>query len=215
MISTVTFTIEYMIKTLQGLSPWAISSICYLLLGFLSFIPVLEAILKKVKLHPGGESFADTPHFSEFNKKILSQHFSRLHGTLVFWKNKAEWHNRFHYYTLCWSIPVSILIPIITQTIDNTPDSKLFLTIISTHIALLIAFHRALKIENNFKAFRHGESEFYDLYRRLLDRPKSFGETEEIQIETYFKEVESIRKIVRMAETDNFPMIEDNKKNNL
>lgn len=86
------------------------------------------------------------------------------------------------------------------------------MTVISTHTALLIAFHRALKIENNFKAFRHGESEFYDLYRRLLDRPKSFGDSEEKQIETYFIEVENIRRAVRIAETDNLPMIDDNKK---
>lgn len=171
-------------------------------------------MLKKVKLHPGGETFSESPYFTDANKKLLQQHFTRLHGTLVFWKNKAEWHKRFHYYTLFWTIPVSILIPIITQTVDTTFEAKLFLTIISTHTALLIAFHRALKIENNFKAFRHGESEFYDLYRRLLDRPISFGATEEKQLETYFIEVENIRRAVRIAETDNLPMIDDNKKGN-
>lgn len=194
------------------MTPWTVSIICYIGLALMSFIPVVIAMLKKVKLHPGGETFSESPYFSEANKKLLQQHFTRLHGTLVFWKNKAEWHKRFHYYTLFWTIPVSILIPIITQTVDTTFEAKLFLTVISTHIALLIAFHRALKIENNFKAFRHGESEFYDLYRRLLDRPKSFGDTEEKQLETYFIEVENIRRAVRIAETDNLPMIDDNKK---
>lgn len=196
------------------MTPWTTSIICYIVLALVSFVPVLIALLKKVKLHPGGETFSESPYFSDSNKKLLQQHFTRLHGTLVFWKNKAEWHKRFHYYTLFWTIPVSILIPIITQTVDTTIEAKLFLTIISTHTALLIAFHRALKIENNFKAFRHGESEFYDLYRRLLDRPISFGSTEEKQIETYFIEVENIRRAVRIAETDNLPMIDDNKKRN-
>lgn len=194
------------------MTPWTISIICYIGLALVSFIPVVIAMLKKVKLNPGGETFSESPYFSDVNKKLLQQHFTRLHGTLIFWKNKAEWHKRFHYYTLCWTIPVSILIPIITQTIDTTFEAKLFLTIISTHTALLIAFHRALKIENNFKAFRHGESEFYDLYRRLLDRPISFGASEEKQLETYFIEVENIRRAVRIAETDNLPMIDDNKK---
>jgi hypothetical protein len=193
---------------------WTTSIISYIGLALVSFVPVVFAMLKKVKLHPGGETFSESPYFSDSNKKLLQQHFTRLHGTLVFWKNKAEWHKRFHYYTLFWTIPVSILIPIITQTIDTTYEAKLFLTIISTHTALLIAFHRALKIENNFKAFRHGESEFYDLYRRLLDRPISFGSTEEKQLETYFIEVENIRRAVRIAETDNLPMIDDNKKRN-
>lgn len=195
-----------------NMTTWTISIIAYILLAILTFIPVVKALVKKVKLHPGGESFSESPYFSDANKKLLQQHYTRLYGTLIFWKNKAEWHKRFHYYTLCWTIPVSILIPIITQTIDTSIESKLFLTVISTHTALLIAFHRALKIENNFKAFRHGESEFYDLYRRLLDRPKSFGETEEIQLESYFIEVEKIRKTVRIAETDNLPILEEPKK---
>lgn len=195
-----------------NMATWTISIIAYILLALLTFIPVVKALVKKVKLHPGGESFSESPYFSDANKKLLQQHYTRLYGTLIFWKNKAEWHKRFHYYTLCWTIPVSILIPIITQTIDTSIESKLFLTVISTHTALLIAFHRALKIENNFKAFRHGESEFYDLYRRLLDRPKSFGKTEDIQLESYFIEVEKIRKTVRIAETDNLPILEEPKK---
>jgi len=199
-------------QIIKNMTPWTTSIICYIGLALVSFVPVVIAMLKKVKLHPGGETFSESPYFTDANKKLLQQHFTRLHGTLVFWKNKAEWHKRFHYYTLFWTIPVSILIPIITQTVDTTFEAKLFLTIISTHTALLIAFHRALKIENNFKAFRHGESEFYDLYRRLLDRPLSFGATEEKQLETYFIEVENIRRAVRIAETDNLPMIDDNKK---
>ncbi len=165
-----------------NLTHWGLASIIYILTAILSFIPVIFAILKKVKLNPGGFSFPDSPHFNENNRLLLQQHYSRIYGTLIFWKNKAEWHRRFHIYTICWTIPISILIPIITQYVDINFESKLFLTIISTHTALLIAFHRALKVENNYKAFRHGESEFYDLYRRLLDRPKSFGENEEEQI---------------------------------
>lgn len=197
-----------------NITPWTISIICYISVAILTFIPVAVAMFKKVKLNPGGETFKDSPHFTDANKKLLQQHFTRLHGTLIFWKNKAEWHRRFHYYTLFWTIPVSVVIPIITQTLDSTFQAKLFLTIISTHTALLLAFHRALKVENNYKAFRHGESEFYDLYRRILDRPKSLGDTEEQQMENYFIEVEHIRRAVRIAETDNLPLIGENKDHN-
>jgi hypothetical protein len=190
---------------------WKIAIFIYIFLATASFFPVLIALLKKVKLNPGGKSFENSPHFSDDNRKLLSNHFSRINGTLIFWKNKAEWNRRFHFYTLIWSIPISITIPILTQMVDSD-SSILFLTIISTHSALLIGFHRALKIENNYKAFRHGESEFYDLYRRILDRPKSFGKYEHEQVENYFKEAEQIRRYVRNAETDNFPMIDDIKK---
>jgi len=190
---------------------WEIALVAYISIALISFIPVLFALLKRVKLKPGGDTFKSSPHFTDSNKQILEQHFSRIHGTLIFWKNEAAWYKRFHYYTMIWTIPISILIPIVSQSLNAEFESKLFLTVISSHVALLMGFHRGLKIENNFKAFRNGESEFYDVYRRLLDRPTSFGDTQEKQIENYFIEVEVIRKAVRIAETDNLPIIEDSK----
>ena len=59
------------------------------------------------------------------------------------------------------------------------------------------------------KAFRHGESEFYNLYRRLLDRPHTLGENEDEQIDNYFAEVQRIRRLVRNAETESLPTVED------
>lgn len=166
-------------------------------------------MLKKVQLHPGGSSFEDSPHFSQGSKDLLVQHYSRLQGTLGFWKNEAEKYKKFHYYCLLWTIPMSILTPIIIQFIDGSFYSKLFITITTTHMALLLAIHKGFKVESNFKAFRLGESEYYDLCRKFLDRPKSFGETEEEQLEAYFRQVETIRKFVRNAETDNIPTFEN------
>jgi hypothetical protein len=188
---------------------WLALTISYILLAILTFLPTFRAMIKKVKLYPGGSSFSESPHFSEETINLLNQHYSRLQGTLIFWKNQASKYHRFHFYCLGWTIPSAILIPIVTQSIDGSPLSKLFLTIVSTHTAILLSFHKGFKIENNLKAFRHGESEFYDLYRRLLDRPLSFGDTEEKRLENYFAEVETIRKYVRNAETDNFPTLEE------
>ena len=100
--------------------------------------------------------------------------------------------------------------PFLSQAIDPTvPASKWLLTIIAAHVALLLGFHRGLRVADRYKAFRHGESEFYDTYRRLLDRPESFGLDEVAQIKNYFEEVELIRRYVRNAETDSLPTIED------
>ena len=79
---------------------------------------------------------------------------------------------------------------------------------ISSHVALALSFHNGLKVSNGMRAFRLGESEFYDLYRRLLDRPESFGQDEEAQLDRYFREVERIRRLVRNAETDTIPDLE-------
>ena len=99
--------------------------------------------------------------------------------------------------------------PFLTQAIDpKDAASKWLLTIIAAHIALLLSFHRGLKVAERFKAFRHGESEFYDTYRRLLDSPETFGPNEDAQLRKYFEEVETIRKFVRNAETDSLPMLE-------
>lgn len=194
---------------------WVLFLILYVLASIITFIPTFKAIIRKVSLHPGGSSFDESSHFSLEAKEALTQHYSRLQGTLIFWKNQAEKYRNFHYYCLCWTIPSSIIIPILTQyiTADNF-YSKLLITVISSHTAILLAFHRGFKVDSNFKSFRHGESEFYDLYRRLLDRPLSFGENEKTQLEVYFLEVESIRRFVRNAETDNMPSMEDGKVTN-
>ena len=133
-------------------------------------------------------------------------------GTLGFWKNTVAKYKWFHYYCLIWTIPSAILIPILTQAITDDPFSKLLVTVISAYTAVLLAFHSGFKIEENFKGFRHGESEFYDLYRRFLDRPNSFGDTAEEQINAYFQEVEIVRRFVRNAETNNLATLDEAKQ---
>lgn len=190
---------------------WLIALIIYLLFALITFFPTLIAILKKVQLHPGGDSFDTSIHFSDEAKNLLNQHYSRINGTLIFWKNQAEKYRHFHYYCLCWTIPSSIVIPILTQYISDDMYAKILLTVISSHTAILLAFHRGFKVDKNFNAFRSGESEFYDVYRRMLDRPYTFGSLEEEQLNSYFEKVEMIRKNVRKAETDNLPTVEDGK----
>ena len=174
-----------------------------------TFVPVLLAIFGKVHMHGGGSSFAESESFSDATRKMLEHHFSRIQGTLGFWKKQATIYKRLHYYILCWTIPSSVIIPFLAQAIKADDDySKWLLTIVSANTAILLTFHKAFKVDANYKAFRHGESEFYDLYRRMLDRPKTFGDDESQQIENYFNSVENVRKYIRNSETDNLPTIE-------
>lgn len=182
-------------------------SYCVLIAG--TFLPVLQALRQKVQLHDGGKGFESSPHFNEEQKNILSQHFSRMNGTLGYWKNMAEKYRRFHYYCMFWTIPSAVLVPILTQFVDTqNPYARWTATAMSAFTAILISFHKALNTEDNFKAFRHGESEFYDLYRRFLDRPWEFGDTFEERSSNYFREVEIIRRYTRNAETNNLATIE-------
>lgn len=194
------------------MSAWAMATTVYGCLLVLTALPAVVAAIRGVKLHPGGASFDESTAFSEQGRRRLSQHYSRLAGTLGFWKKQAEVYRWLHYYTLCWTIPSSVAIPFLIQAMDSDPWSRWLATLASGATAVLLTFHRALKVDANYKAFRQGESDFYDTYRRLLDRPATFGATEDAQIETYFDEVENLRKYLRNAEIDNLPTLEQVKE---
>ena len=83
--------------------------------------------------------------------------------------------------------------------------SKWFLSVVASFTAILLSFQKWLKAEQNYKAFRLGESSYYDLRRQILDRPLSFGDSEQVQLDAYFLQVEKLRRQVRDAEIDNFP----------
>lgn len=188
----------------------------YLALALVTLIPTLWNLAVGVKLNPGGASFDECSHFSEENRKRLNDHYSRLMGTLGFWKKRAETFTSFHYYCAVWTILSAWAVPIIASLspgdTDTTTYSKLLIVLVSGHVALALSFHKGLKIADGMKAFRHGESEFYDLYRRLLDRPHTLGNDEDAQIDNYFAEVEIIRRLVRRAETESLPTVEDAKQ---
>ncbi|WP_027156665.1 DUF4231 domain-containing protein [Methylobacter luteus] len=188
---------------------WKIGIVVYLITLIATFLPVAKAIARKVELKPGGEGFQESSHFDEKHKKLLLQHYSRIQGTLGYWKNLAELYKSLHYYLLLWTIPSAVVIPVLTPFIVDSNFSKEAVTILSAITAVLLAFHQGLKVEDNLKAFRHGESEFYDLMRRLLDRPNSLGKTQSEQIDAYFEEVARIRRFVRNAETDNLGTLDD------
>ncbi len=184
-------------------------AIIYVFLAVVTFIPILSIIVKGIKLHPGGISFDDSPHFSDSAKTLLKQHFSRIEGSLGFWKKKATTYVRFHYYCMAWTLVSSWLVPVLSVITHDLGTMKWLIVAVSSHVALALSFYRGFNIAENMKAFRHGESEFYDLYRRLLDRPHTYGVKEDEQLEEYFRQVEIIRRYIRNAETWNFPSIDD------
>lgn len=193
------------------MSPWLVAILAYFLAALLTGLPILLAVLRGVKLHPGGSSFDESTEFSSEAKQRLTQHYSRMQGTLAFWKKQAELYKRLHYYILCWTIPSSVLIPILAQAVNADPWSRWMITGVSAFTAILLAFYKALKVDANHKAFRQGESEFYDTYRRMLDRPETFGRTENKRLDRYFDAVENLRKFIRNAEIDNLPSLEETK----
>lgn len=191
------------------MSGWEIGIIAYSALALGTFVPVLRALIAPVRVHSGGPGFEESPDWESDSMRRLEQNFDRIRGTLGFWKQRATVYGRLHYYSVIWSIAASVALPVLTQALPADDSSaKWLLTLVATHAAILITVNRGLKVTQNYQAFRQGESDFYDLYRRLLDRPQSFrGQTESERLEDYFKQVEAIRRAVRHAETDNLPAV--------
>lgn len=184
---------------------WLVGIILYLATLSVTSLPIWKAWLRKIELFPEGASPDESVLLSEEGKRRLAQSHSRMMGTLKFWKKQAEIYKRLHYYALGWVVPSSVLVPFFSQAVTQDPYSKWFLSLVSASSAILLTFHQWLKVEQNYKAFRLGESNYYDLRRRLLDRPRTFGVSESEQLDLYLQEVEKIRKVTRDAEINNFP----------
>ncbi|MFM7165560.1 MAG: hypothetical protein ACKO3T_09960, partial [Planctomycetaceae bacterium] len=190
----------------------------YALAVIVSFIPSWKAFRAPVAekdvdrfIKTANTAFDTAPQFDDIQRTRLKSHYARLAGTLVFWKVNAHKYKMFHYYCLIWTIPSAVLIPVLTQAISDDSLSKAFVTVLSAYTAVLLAFHRGFKIEDNHKAFRHGESEYHDLYRRLLDNSALPRDSVNATIDSYIAETESIRRFVRNAETSNLATLDEAK----
>jgi len=104
----------YFSNKIQFLDSWGTATLIYILIAFLSFIPVILAMIKKIKLHPDGHGYDNCDFFSETQKKRLIDHYSRIEGTLSYWKNRAQKYVRYYRYCLIWNTFIVILIPIIS-----------------------------------------------------------------------------------------------------
>ena len=155
------------------LTGWFVALVCYLFAAAVSLIPAIRAALAGVKLHPDG-AFEDSPNLSPEAKKKLVQNFDRIRGTLGFWKQQAAKYEYLHLYCMICLILIllSAAIPTLTTAIPSGDIyARCLLTATALHISLLTGMHKFFKVEVNFKAFRQGELEFYDTYRRMLDNP--------------------------------------------
>jgi len=193
-----------------NITGWDIAIVLYIIIALLSIYPTIQAILQKVELHPDGNGYDKSIYFNEDNKNRLIQHYSRIYGTLGFWKNQSEKYRRFNNYALFYTISISITIPVISQQVGEG-NSNIFLGIISTHMALIVGFHKGYKVEKNYQSFRLAESEFFDLRRELLDMPENFGNDEKEQIDSFIKQVRTIRQNARKAEIDNTATVSNQK----
>jgi len=194
------------------MTAYNINALLYAMVAVITFIYCAWPLIFGSKLHPGGPSFNDCHHFNEEQRKRLQQNYERIKGTLKFWKGKATGYSRIHYYCVLFTIIASWAVPLISAIAPEIGQAKWLILTISSHIALALSLHRGLNVMENMQVFRHGESEFYDINRRLLDTPREFGNTPEEQLESYFKNVADLRRFVRRQETESAPVVDYKKE---
>ena len=170
---------------------------------------ILVALLRRVRLHKAGPGFEDLPEFSEAARRKLEANYQRMQGTLLYWKNRAALSERIYTYTILWNIESGVAIPVLLKEYDPGDIwARAFLTTLAAWNTVMIALNRSFKAEATHRGFRQTESDFYDLRRRLLDRPESFGTDENERLQRYFEAVERVRQAGRDVETDNYPSAE-------
>jgi hypothetical protein len=187
---------------------WFFLLLLYLVIIFVSFLPVWRAYAEE----PDREKIVTGNRLDELKSSKLSPtaqkeieaNYLRIAGALAVWQKEAKQAKSFYQYALFWTTVATPLVPILTQFVDEKPLSRLFLTVVSLHIAIVVAFQRTIKPNDMTKAFRQNESEFYDLYRRVIERPESFGSDDKTLLVKYFEEVERVRQNARMRELAQF-----------
>jgi len=103
----------------------------------------------------------------------------------------------------------SVLMPVLAQVVHaGNGAGKLLLTIVAVHVAVVLGFHRATRVEERLRQLRQGELRFRDTYRRLLDAPWTFGSDEETQINRFFEEIDECVRQADAVETKAMPMVE-------
>jgi len=133
-------------------------------------------------------------------KKLLKSNLDHLYREISYWNKYYNVYSRLQLYSLSWTILASVLVPILAQAIDNTIESKWFLTLVSIHASVLLAFNKGLSVEDRLQLYRDAENDFSDLNRTVEVRHEELGETTHDIIKKYIKELDDIIVTVRLGE---------------
>jgi len=185
---------------------WWQAGVVVLSVGIAATIfPIVFAFLGFEELNPPGEWFDTADQLGAQQKRVLD-HYSRIKGTLRFWKNKAAAHHRLHLARVIWSLISGASLPVLVQFFDKTEKwSILFMTILTTWTGIVVAMAFTLRSGEKYQGFRQQESDFYDKSRELLDFSKADDEDLGKKIDDYIKLVNEVRKVGRRVETSSPP----------
>lgn len=173
-----------------------------LLVGIAATILSLgEAFTKQIKVDEAPKWIAEAPNLGEQKQRVLD-HFMRLQGTLLYWKNDAAAHNRLHTSRVVWTLLSAVLLPVLVRIYDPQDGwSRGFMTLFTSWTGLIVALAYTFKSEQRYQGMRQQESDYYDLARRLLDFADPTDPNLKAVVDRYLIDADGIRQTARRVET--------------
>jgi len=185
--------------------PWQAGVAGLLFSIVITIVLIVFAFLNFEKLNKQGKWFDTAEQLGDQQQRVLD-HYSRIIGTLQFWKSKAIAHYRLHLARVIWSLLSGVTLPVLVQFYDKTiPSAVLFMTIYTTWTGFIIVLAFTLRSEEKYQGFRQQESDFYDKSRELLDFAKNNAPNLEKKVDEYIETINQIRKVGRKVETNSPP----------
>jgi hypothetical protein len=184
---------------MKSVSGWTLAIIVYCAAVLLTAIPLAQSLRGKgtTEFSPVYDSI---DHLSDTAKQRLRANFDLLRPSVHEWCRLGASYGRFQSYSLFWTIIASVLVPILAQAIDGSVQAKWFLTLVSVHASLLLAFNKGLGVDDKVKLYRDAQNDLTDLHRTLHANPAALGGTPDEIVVAYFRELNDIAATVRVGE---------------
>lgn len=184
-----------------GINIWQMAFYLLLIGIALTVIPIVFAFQKRIKLDKPNYWFKEADFLGDQKERLIVNE-SRIHGTLLYWKNQAAAHKKLHDANIFWGLIASVSLPVLVQFYDkNDIWATTFMTVMTFWTGLIFAIDFTFKSESKYQGFRASESDYYDITRVLLDTPERDKEKIEKLVNEYIETVEKIRKMARRIET--------------
>lgn len=172
-------------------SVWAagIASLIVAIIG--TSIPIVYALLHKVDVSEAPVWIENTKNLGDQHERVI-EHYGRIKGTLVYWKNEAAAYHRLDTARVVWSLISAVALPVLLQYYDQSDAlANAFLTILTTWTGLVVSLAYTLKAEQKYQGMRQQESDFYDVARSLLDNAKPNEPQLKEKVDNYITRVEA------------------------
>src|SRR5215471_9555213 len=144
---------------------WAFAILWYAVALLTTSIPIVISLVRKASTDVDliYKTIAGVDHLDEAAKRRIRTSLDLLSADLIAWNKLGQVYRRFQFYSVTWTILASVLVPILAQAIDGSVEAKWFLTLVSVHASLLLAFNKGLSVDDKVKLYRDAQNDLSDL----------------------------------------------------